>query len=263
MRSVVTRSLVPLVPLVPLALVAALVAPVGASAPTQSRPTGEITVSAAASLTEAFTEIGDDFEDEYDDTEVTFNFDASSALVLQIQSGAPVDVFASADEANIDELVDTGEVTAKPIVFARNELRIATKPGNPEKIRTIADLADAGTIALCAAEVPCGKYADAALDEAGVTIPSDQVTRALNAKSTLAAVSEGDANAAIVYVTDVEAAGSSVKGVAIPDRVNQIAVYPIAPIKGSSDARTAKAFTRYVASSAGQKVLKKYGFLAP
>jgi molybdate transport system substrate-binding protein len=244
-------------------LVALALAASGAALPAQSKPTGDITVSAAASLTEAFTQIGKQFERKYDATDVTFNFDASSALALQIQSGAPVDVFASADEANMDKVVDGGQVKAEPVVFARNRLEITTKPGNPEKIKTLADLADTGTVALCAAEVPCGKYADAALADAGVTIPPDQITRGLNAKATLTAVSAGDAEAAIVYVTDVEAAGSSVQGIVIPDHANQIAVYPIAPLAETANPRTAKAFSKYVSSNAGQKVLKKYGFLAP
>jgi molybdate transport system substrate-binding protein len=245
------------------ATVAALVAPAAASTPAQTKPTGEITVSAASSLTAAFARIGEQFEEKYDGSDVTFNFDASSALVLQIQGGAPVDVFASADEANINTRVDGDQAPTEPVVYAENALEIATKPGNPEKIKTLADLADAGTIALCASEVPCGKYADAALSEAGVTIPPEQVTRGLNAKATLTAVSTGDANAAIVYVSDVKAAGSAVEGVKIPDDENQIALYPIAPLASSENAETAKAFSRYVASPAGRRVLKRYGFLAP
>lgn len=245
-------------------LVAAAVAAgpgASASTPIQAEPRGAITVSAAASLTEAFTEIGARFEKTYKGTDVTFNFDASSALVLQIQSGAPADVFASADEANMDKLVDGGQVTADPIVFAQNELQVAVKPGNPEKVKTLADLADVGVVALCAPEVPCGKYADAALAEAGVTIPPDQITRGQNAKATLTAVSAGDAAAAIVYVTDVEAAGSSVRGVKIPDSLNQIATYPIAPLADAENPATARAFVRYVASPAGQRILRRYGFL--
>ena len=98
--------------------------------------------------------------------------------MLQIQSGAPVDVFASADEANMDKLVTGGQVTAKPVDFAENKLEIAVKPGNPPKVRTLADLATVGIVSLCAPEVPCGKYADAALAAAGVTIPPDKITRA-------------------------------------------------------------------------------------
>jgi molybdate transport system substrate-binding protein len=238
--------------------------PVGAaSAPTAAKPTGEITVSAAASLTDAFHRIGARFEKRYEGTDVTFNFDSSSALVLQVQSGAPVDVFASADESNMAKLVDGGQVRTKPVDFARNELEIATKPGNPTNIKNLADLDTQGVVALCAAEAPCGRYADAALDAAGVAIPTDHITRATNAKATLTAVATGDADAAIVYVTDVRTAGSTVSGVVIPDSQNQIAIYPIAPLVEATNRTTAKAFARYVASPAGQKVLAKYGFLAP
>jgi len=243
---------------------AVLANPVGAaSAPTAAKPKGAITVSAAASLTDAFHRIGARFEQRYEGTDVTFNFDSSSALVLQVQSGAPVDVFASADESNMAKLVDGGQVRTKPIAFARNQLEIATKPGNPTKIKNLADLDSQGVVALCAAEVPCGKYADAALDAAGVEIPSDHITRATNAKATLTAVATGDADAAVVYVTDVRTAGATVGGVVIPDSQNQIAIYPIAPLAETANRTTAKAFARSDASPAGQKILAKYGFLAP
>lgn len=254
------RVVVPAIATLVVAL--AFVSP-GASAAvaTKAKPTGDITVSAASSLTEAFTAIGKQFEKRYKGTDVTFNFDASSALVLQIQGGAPVDVFASADEANMDKLVAAGEVTAKPVDFAENKLEMAVKPGNPQRVRTLADLANVGIVSLCAPEVPCGKYADAALAAAGVTIPPDKITRGTNAKATLTAVSAGDADAAVVYVTDVEAAGSSVTGVRIRSSQNQVAIYPIAPLADAANPTTAKAFTNYVASPAGEKILRKYGFL--
>ena len=254
------RVIVPVIAAFAMAL--AFVSPgASASVPAKTKPTGDITVSAAASLTEAFTAIGKQFERTYKGTHVTFNFDASSALVLQIQGGAPVDVFASADEANMDKLVTGGQVTAKPVDFAENKLETAVKPGNPEKVRTLADLANVGIVSLCAPEVPCGKYADAALAGAGVTIPPDKITRGTNAKVTLTAVSAGDADAAIVYVTDVKAAGSSVTGVRIRSSQNQIAIYPIAPLADAANPTTAKAFAKYVASPAGEKILRKYGFL--
>ena len=135
---------------------------------------GTITVSAAASLTEAFTKMGADFEKANPGTTVTFNFAASSALVTQIQGGAPADVFASADGANMQKLVSGGQVTAEPTVFAANELTIVVKPGNPKQVKSLADLANLGTISLCADTVPCGKYAAQALTQAGVTIPPDE-----------------------------------------------------------------------------------------
>jgi molybdate transport system substrate-binding protein len=258
------RSVVPLVAVLA-AGVASLVpgASVSATTPAAAKPTGSITVSAASSLTEAFGAIGAKFEKKYKGTEVTINFDSSSSLVTQIQSGAPVDVFASADEANMQKLTDGGQVTVKPVVFAKNLLEIAVKPGNPKQVKSLADLATVGTVALCASEVPCGKYADAALAAAGVTIPADQITRNVNAKATLTAVSAGDADAAIVYVTDVKAAGSSVKGVKIPTAQNQVATYPIAPLANAANKVTAKAFAKYVAAPAGEKILERHGFLAP
>ena len=121
--------------------------------------TGSITVSAAASLTEAFTKMGTDFQKVNKGTTVTFNFAASSTLATQIQGGAPADVFASADGANMQKLVSGGQVTADPIDFASNLLTIVVKPGNPKNVKSLADLANLDVVSLCAPTVPCGKYA--------------------------------------------------------------------------------------------------------
>jgi molybdate transport system substrate-binding protein len=184
---------------------------------------GEITVAAAASLTDSLTEIGELFEEEYPDVEITFTFDSSGSLSQQILEGAPIDAFASADQASMQKLVEAGVVPTETLDFIRNELAIVTKPGNPEDIGSLADLADAGVISLCTAEAPCGAYAAQALANAGVSIPEGSVTRGQNAKATLTAVSEGDAVAGIVYVTDAEAAGDDVDTVAIPEDQNVIA----------------------------------------
>ena len=228
-----------------------------------AKPSGSITVSAAASLSDAFTKVAEDFEKQNPRASVVFNFGSSSAVVTQIQGGAPADVFASADLTNMDKLVTTGKVTASPTPFARNNLQIAVKPGNPERLTTLADLEDIGIVSLCGATVPCGVYAANVLSRAGVQIPESSITRGADAKATIAAVAQGDANAAIVYATDVRAAGSAVKGVVIPDDQNTIAVYPIAPIAGNANPRVAKAFVEYVVSPKGQKTLAKFGFLAP
>jgi molybdate transport system substrate-binding protein len=224
---------------------------------------GTITVSAAASLTEAFTKMGTDFQKANPGTTVTFNFAASSALVQQIQGGAPADVFASADGTNMQKLVSGGQVTAEPTVFAANELTIVVKKGNPKNVKSLADLADLGTISLCADAVPCGKYAQQALSQAGVTIPSEKITKGADVKATLGAVSTGDADAAIVYTTDAKSAGSSVQAVRIPAWLNVYAVYPTAPIAASSNQDLADAFVDYTVSPAGQKTLASYGFLPP
>lgn len=225
---------------------------------------GEITVSAAASLTESFTEIGKDFEADHPGTKVTLTFDSSGTLAQQILDGAPVDVFASADEANMTKLTDADLIAGDPVTFARNQLVIVTKPGNPAGITSMADLATVdGTVALCGADVPCGKFAGQALEGAGVSIDEAKVTRGQNVKATLAAVTEGDAVAAIVYVTDAVAAGDSVTAVDIPEAQNVIATYPIGVLSASEHADLADAFTAYVASDDGQMVLKEHGFLAP
>lgn len=226
-------------------------------------PEGTITVSAATSLTKAFSDIGEDFSAANPGAEVTFSFDASSALATQIIEGAPADAFASADESNMTTLVDAGLVAGEPAVFARNELVIVTKPGNPEGIESLADLADAGVISLCGAEVPCGRYAAEALTKAGVSIDEADVTRGQNAGATLTAVSEGDAVAGIVYVTDAEGAGEAVEAVAIPEAENVVATYPIGVLGSSEAPEVATAFMDYVLGDEGQAALLEYGFLPP
>ena len=225
--------------------------------------TGSITVSAAASLTEAFTKMGTDFQKVNSGTTVTFNFGASSALVTQIQGGAPADVFASADGSNMQKVVTGGQVTAEPTVFAANVLVIVTKPGNPKNVKSPTDLPNLGTISLCALTVPCGKYADQILQQAGVTIPETQVTRGADVKTTLTAVTTGDADAAIVYVTDAKSAGSTVATVDIPGWQNAFAIYPLAPIAATQNLSLANAWVQYTVSPAGQKTLQSFGFLPP
>lgn len=224
---------------------------------------GEITVAAAASLTDAFTEIGAAFEDAHPDATVTFTFDSSGTLAEQILGGAPVDVFASADEETMEELTAEDLVAGEPTTFARNQLAIVTRPGNPEGIETLADLADVGVVALCSEEAPCGRFAGEVLAGAGVEIPESRVTRGQNVKATLTAVAEGDAIAGIVYVSDAEAAGDAVEAVAIPDGQNAVATYPIGVLADADPAALAEAFTAYVAGDEGRAVLAEHGFLPP
>lgn len=223
---------------------------------------GTVTVSGAKSLTDAFEQIADDFTAANPEVEVTFTFDSSSTLATQIIEGAPADVFASADEANMTKLTEEGLVGAST-VFARNELTIVTKPGNPLGIESLADLVDAGVVSLCAEDAPCGKYAGEALAAAGVTIAESSVTRGQNAGATLTAVAEGDAVAGIVYVTDALGAGDTVESVAIPSDQNVIATYPIAVLEAASDAAVAEAFVAYVLGDEGQAILAEHGFLPP
>ncbi|HVT76708.1 MAG TPA: molybdate ABC transporter substrate-binding protein [Acidimicrobiales bacterium] len=216
-----------------------------ASAP---KATGAITVFAASSLTGAFGDIGRAFETANPRTKVTFNFAASSALAQQIGDGAPADVFASADTKALHG----------GVVFARNRLVIVTKPGNPARVHSLADLAHAGVVSLCGAEVPCGAYAAAALRKANVTLDESKVTRGQNVAATLTAVSEGDAVAGVVYATDAKAAGGAVTAVAIPAADNVVATYPIRALDPSAAAR---GFVAFVRGTAGQRILKRYGFI--
>ncbi len=232
---------------------------------TVSKVSGTITVSAAASLTEAFTKMGADFKAANPNAGTTFNFGSSGTLETQIQqsSGTGVDTFASADEDNMNKLVSASLIEGTPTVFAKNKLEIVTKPGNPKNIKTLADLTKADVVSLCGLTVPCGKYAAQILQTAGVNIPETKVTRGVDVKGTLAAVATGDADAAIVYVTDAKSAGSTVDGITIPDAQNAIATYPIATIKGSANAATSQAWIDYAMSSKGQATLESFGFLPP
>jgi molybdate transport system substrate-binding protein len=227
------------------------------------KATGPITVSAAASLTEAFGKIGEDFKRANPGATVSFNFGSSATLATQIVQGAPADVFASADPTNVETVIQAGHGDDRATVFAENKLEIVTKPGNPKKVKTLADLANLSVVSLCGETVPCGKYADQVLANAGVTIPADKITRGQDVKATLAAVTTGDADAAIVYVTDAKSAGSTVAAVPIPDAQNAIATYPIIVVKPSSNTAGAQAFVKYVVGPKGQATLKSYGFLPP
>jgi molybdate transport system substrate-binding protein len=241
----------------------ATAAPATAAKAKPAKLTGSITVSAAASLTEAFTKMGTDFQKINKGTTVTFNYAASSTLAQQIQGGAPADVFASADGANMQKLVAGGQVTTDPIDFASNVLTIVVKPGNPKNVKSLGDLANLGVISLCAPAVPCGKYAAQAFSQLGVTIPGDKTTLGADVKATLAAVATGDADAGVVYATDAKAAGKTVQAVKIPASQNVLAVYPIAPIAATQNASLGNGWIKYVTSAAGQKTLKSFGFLPP
>lgn len=249
----------------PFVVIATLVVLVGLAEPAAAggqKPSGEITVFAAASLTESFDAIAKQFEKKYPDVDVRFDYDASSNLATQLNQGAPADVFASADEDNLKKTVDAGTVTPPPVVFARNRLEIAVEKGNPKKIKRLADLQKSGTVVvLCADQVPCGKYAAESLAKAGVTVTP--ASKEENAKATLNKVSIGEADASLVYITDVKAAKGSSTGVRIADDVNVIATYPMAVVKDSRNETAAKAWVRFVMSKAGQKTLRRFGFLPP
>ncbi len=222
-----------------------------------------LTVSAAASLTESFTEIGKDFERANGGVTVMFSFDSSGTLADQIVEGAPADVFASADESPMDKVVEADLVEGDPAPFARNKLTIVVKSGNPEGVASVADLVDLGTVAICEETAPCGALSKQVLADEGVDIPADKITRGQNVRATLAAVTEGDADAAIVYVSDSMAAGDNVDTVEIPGADKALATYRIAVLSVSGDKGAAQDFVTYVLSDDARAVLKKAGFLSP
>jgi len=221
-------------------------------------PGGTLTVFAAASPTDAFQQLGDQFEAAHPGAKVEFNFAASSALREQIIGGAPADVFASANESNMTQVVDAGLATG-PAPFVTNVLQIAVPPDNPAQVAGLSDFAKSDLlIGLCAEEVPCGEFGRESLDKAGVTPSID--TNEPDVRSLLTKVENGDLDAGIVYHTDVLAAGDAVKGINIPDDQNVVATYPIAALSGSAHADLASQFVEFVRSPTGQQVLESFGF---
>ena len=214
----------------------------------------DVTVFAWSSLTDAFARAGDDFTKTNTRVRFIFNFGSSSTLATQITNGAPADVFASADEANMQKVLDAG-LAKSPRTFASNELQIAVPTGNPKRIAGLADLARPDIVLVLAAPtVPAGKYALEALAKAGVTA---------RPRAVLNKVSLGEADAGIVYVTDVRSAAARVAGVAIPDQQQVVARYPIAVVKGAKDPQLAGQFIDYLTSPEGQKILAGFGFSRP
>jgi molybdate transport system substrate-binding protein len=229
---------------------------------TVAKAEGDVVVFAASSLTAAFNEMGTAFNAANPDSNVTFNFAGSSDLVAQINQGAPADIFVSADDSNMKKLTDAAENAGDPVSIARNSMEILVEKGNPKAIATVADLAKPGTIVvLCAEAVPCGKNAAAVLKNAAVTVTpaslEDKVT------GVVTKISTGEADAGIVFVTDVNTAGDAAQGVEIPDDINVISNYPMVVTKEATNPQSAQTFIDFVASDAGQAILAKYGFLAP
>lgn len=222
---------------------------------------GSITVFAAASLTGTFTRLGHQFEAANPGTTVRFSFGASSTLAQQIDQGAPADVFASAAPVNMQQVVRDGGITTSTD-FASNTAEIAVAPDKADDISSIGDLGKPGVrFAVCQPQVPCGALAATVLRNAHVT--AKPVTQGLDVKTTLAYVTNGQVDAAVVYVTDVKAAGSSVVGVPIPAADNARTEYPIGLVKDSKNLSLALAFVQYVESPDGRAVLGAAGFSAP
>ena len=231
------------------------------AASSSALPAGAITVFAASSLMGTFTELGKQFEAAHPGDTVKFSFGASSTLATQITDGAPADVFASAAPKNMDTVVSAGDAS-NPQDFAKNTAEIAVPPNNPANVTSVNDLAKSSVkVALCQPQVPCGVVAAGVFKNAGITVKP--VTLQPDVKSVLTQVELGNVDAGVVYVTDVKAAGSKVKGVTIPANQNASTLYPIAAISSSKELAIAQAFVSYVLSPAGQAVLSAAGFEKP
>lgn len=223
---------------------------------------GELLVSAAASLANAFAEIETSFEAAQPGVNVVLNLGGSSALRTQILEGAPVDVFASADVGNMNRVVEAGEVSGEPRVFARNRLRIAVPVGNPGGVAGLDDFGDERLLlGLCTSGVPCGDFAREVLARAGVVAALD--TNEPDVRALLTKIELGELDAGITYVTDVTSAGGRVEGIDIPDELNVLADYPIAVLTGAQNPRAGEAFVGFVLSDEGRGILAKHGFTLP
>ncbi|MFJ7337517.1 molybdate ABC transporter substrate-binding protein [Streptomyces sp. NPDC101110] len=226
------------------------------------KPSGEVTVFAAASLKESFTKLGERFEREHPGTKVTFSFGGSDSLAASITGGAPADVFAAASPGTMKIVTGAGDTSGTPATFVRNKLEIATLPGNPHQVTSLKDLTGPDLkVVLCDKEVPCGAAAQKALDTSRLKLTP--VSYEQDVKAALTKVELKEADAALVYRTDVRAAGDKVAGVEFPESADAVNDYPIALLKNARNAGAAKAFIALVRSAEGQEVLSGAGFLKP
>ena len=223
---------------------------------------GTLVVFAATSLTDAFDKIGAQFEKAHPGLTVKFNYNGSSSLATSINQGAPADVFASASPTNMKTVTDAGDASGTPQTFTSNTGEIMVESGNPQHIKTVKDLANPKVkVVVCAPAVPCGAVAQAIFKNAGVTVKP--VSEEQNVGGVVTKVTLGEADAGIVYVTDVKANESKAAGVPIPAGQNDVTEYPIVEVKGAPNSSAAKAFISYVRGPDGQQVLASFGFLPP
>ncbi|WP_425956113.1 molybdate ABC transporter substrate-binding protein [Xylanimonas sp. McL0601] len=238
------------------------VGPATGDAASGSTAPATLTVFAAASLKGVFQQLADQFEADHPGVTVQLSFAGSSDLVAQIQQGAPADVFASADTENMHKLVAEDLVAGDPVDFATNTLEIAVPPGNPAGIASFADLAKDGVnLVVCAPEVPCGRAAVKVEQAAGVTL--SPVSEEQSVTDVLSKVIAGEADAGLVYVTDVKGAAGKVEGVTCPVADQAVNTYPIAPVAGAAQPELAQQFVGLVTGSVGQGVLSAAGFGRP
>ncbi|MCO7221218.1 molybdate ABC transporter substrate-binding protein [Klenkia sp. PcliD-1-E] len=224
--------------------------------------TGTLTVFAAASLTDVFTDLGDQLMAENPDLDIRFNFAGSSALATQITQGAPADVFASANQTQMAVVTDAGLAQGDPTVFTENVLEIAVPAGNPAGVTGLSDFADPDlTLAVCAPDVPCGAAAEQVFSAAGITARPDTLEE--DVRAALTKVELGEVDAALVYASDVQAAGEQVEGIEFPQAEEAVNEYPICRLAGSQNPEAAQAFLDLVASDAGQQALTDAGFRSP
>ncbi|WP_111508930.1 molybdate ABC transporter substrate-binding protein [Mycobacterium kyogaense] len=240
-------------------LIAMVALSAGCSSPPQN--TG-LTVFAAASLKNVFTELGSAFEKEHAGTTVTFSFAGSSDLVTQLTQGAAADVFASADTTNMTKAVSAGVVAGEPVTFAANRLTIVTPPGNPSRIGSFADLARPGQqVVVCAPQVPCGAAAQRLEQSTGVTLRP--VSEESSVTDVLGKVTSGQADAGLVYTTDARSAGATVDTIEFPESARAVNTYPIAVLKSSANGSAAQQFVDLVTGPRGREALAAAGFAAP
>ena len=230
-----------------------------ASSPGSKRES--LTVSVPSSAASAVTRIADGFERSNRGMKVLINAGPSNALASQVSSGAEVDVLLSADAATLSGLIAEKKISS-PRIFALNQMALVVSL-RAAGIKRLSDLTNASVVALCAESAPCGGYAKRVLARAGVTIKASQITRGMDAASTLGAVRFGDADAAIVYETDARAAGKSVLTRQIPNRFNEVAKYPAVVVLASKHMKEAKAFVRYLKTPFAKRVLMSGGFSTP
>jgi molybdate transport system substrate-binding protein len=243
-------------------------APAATATPPAAPPAAEdkLVVFAAASLREVFTALGADFQKAHPGAEVVFNFAGTQELRTQLEQGAAVDVFASADQKHMGEL-DRAARVADPVVFARNEPVIVVAREQVATVKAFADLPSVKRIVIGTPEVPIGRYTLQILDKAGADFRAEVearvVSRELNVKQVLAKITLGEADVGVVYRTDAMTAKDQVGVVAIPPEINVIADYPIAVVQGAPHATLARAWVEMVLSASGQEALQRAGFMAP
>ena len=221
--------------------------------------TTSLRIAATSSLTEVFNDIGEQFMQANPDITIAFNFASSSDLALQISQGLPADVFASADVKNMAKVTDAGLLHGQPIAFATNSLEIVVEKGNPLFIDSLAQLADPSLLFVtCPIEVPIGGYTAEVLRNAGVTVTPASLEE--NVKGILTKVALGEADAGIVYRTDILAAGNSVTGVPIADNVNVTTKYLVGALRDSQNQDASQRFIIFLSSEQGQKIFSQFGF---